>query len=180
MSVVSRFVTASNKCAELCRAAALDSYKRLIFPSVEREIRNELSERAQEGAIKVFSSNLRQLLMQPPIKGKVTLGLDPGYAHGCKCAVVDETGKVLDTAIIYITPPRKDLVRAERIITSMIQKHGVTAIAIGNGTASRETEQFTASLLGKIGGRCILYGSIRSGGFGVFGIKACGGGIPRI
>ena len=151
-AVVSRFVTGKNKCSELVEAAALDSYKRLIFPSVEREIRNELSERAQEGAIKVFASNLRQLLMQPPIKGKVTLGLDPGYAHGCKCAVVDETGKVLDTAIIYITPPRKDLVRAERIITSMIQKHGVSAIAIGNGTASRETEQFAASLIGKIGG----------------------------
>lgn len=151
-AVVSRFVKGKNKCSELVEAAALDSYKRLIFPSVEREIRNELSERAQEGAIKVFASNLRQLLMQPPIKGKVTLGLDPGYAHGCKCAVVDETGKVLDTAIIYITPPRKDLVRAERIITSMIQKHGVSAIAIGNGTASRETEQFAASLIGKIGG----------------------------
>ena len=151
-AVVSRFVTGKNKCSELVEAAALDSYKRLIFPSVEREIRNELSERAQEGAIKVFASNLRQLLMQPPIKGKVTLGLDPGYAHGCKCAVVDETGKVLDTAIIYITPPRKDLVRAERIITSMIQKHGVSAIAIGNGTASRETEQFAASLISRIGG----------------------------
>ncbi|MBR6338460.1 MAG: RNA-binding transcriptional accessory protein [Ruminococcus sp.] len=151
-AVVSRFVTAKNKCSEYVEAAALDSYKRLIFPSVEREIRNELSEKAQEGAIKLFSSNLRQLLMQPPIKGRVTLGLDPGYAHGCKCAVVDDTGKVLDTAIIYITPPRKDIARAERVISSMIQKHGVTAIAIGNGTASRETEQFTASLLGKIGG----------------------------
>lgn len=151
-AVVSRFVSGKNRCAELVEAAALDSYKRLIYPSVEREIRNELSEKAQEGAIKVFSSNLRQLLMQPPIKGRVTLGLDPGYAHGCKCAVVDDTGKVLDTTIIYITPPRKDIQRAERVISSMIQKHGVTAIAIGNGTASRETEQFTASLLGKIGG----------------------------
>lgn len=151
-AVTSRFVTGDNKCSSLVEAAALDSYKRLIFPSMEREIRNMLSEAAQENAIKVFSSNLRQLLMQPPIKGKVTLGLDPGYAHGCKCAVVDDTGKVLDTAIIYITPPRKDLVRAERIITTMIQKHGVTAIAIGNGTASRETEQFAASLIGKIGG----------------------------
>ncbi|MBR1750333.1 MAG: RNA-binding transcriptional accessory protein [Ruminococcus sp.] len=151
-AVTSRFVKGENKCSGLVETAALDSYKRLIYPSIEREIRNILSSNAQEGAIKVFSSNLRQLLMQPPIKGKVTLGLDPGYAHGCKCAVVDDTGKVLDTAIIYITPPRKDLARAERVITSMIQKHGVTAIAIGNGTASRETEQFTASLIGKIGG----------------------------
>lgn len=149
-AVISKFKAQDNKCGQLVELAARDSYKRLIFPSIEREIRNSLSEAAQEGAIKLFSSNLRQLLMQPPIKGRVTLGLDPGYAHGCKCAVVDETGKVLDTTIIYITPPRKDLARAERIITSFIQKYGVTAIAIGNGTASRETEQFAAALIGKI------------------------------
>ena len=149
-AVVSRFKKGVGRCAELVELAARDSYKRLIFPSIEREIRNTLSEAAQEGAIKVFSSNLRQLLMQPPVKGKVTLGLDPGYAHGCKCAVVDETGKVLDTTIIYITPPRKDIPKAERIISGFISKYGVTAIAIGNGTASRETEQFAAQLIGKI------------------------------
>ena len=151
-ALTKRFVKGKNRCSELVEAAALDSWKRLIYPSLEREIRNDLSLKAQEGAIKVFSSNLRQLLMQPPIKGKVTLGLDPGYTHGCKCAVVDDTGKVLDTAIIYITPPRKNTEKAEQIISTMIKRHGVTAIAIGNGTASRETEQFAAALIKKIGG----------------------------
>lgn len=145
-----RYVKNDNPCGKLCEAACVDSYKRLIYPSIEREIRAELSSNAQEGAIKVFSSNLRQLLMQPPVKGTVTLGLDPGYAHGCKTAVVDETGKVLDTAIIYITPPRKDTERAKRIISGFIKKYGVTTIAIGNGTASRETEQFTAELIKEI------------------------------
>lgn len=145
-----RYVKNDSPCGKLCEAACVDSYKRLIYPSIEREIRAELSSNAQEGAIKVFSSNLRQLLMQPPVKGTVTLGLDPGYAHGCKTAVVDETGKVLDTAIIYITPPRKDTERAKRIISGFIKKYGVTTIAIGNGTASRETEQFTAELIKEI------------------------------
>lgn len=146
----SKFVKNNSESARLVEAACLDGYKRLIYPSVEREIRSELSANAQEGAIKVFASNLRQLLMQPPVKNTVTLGLDPGYAHGCKLAVVDPTGKVLATNIVYITPPRKDTVKAKRIIRDLIAKHGVTAIAIGNGTASRETEQFTAELLKEI------------------------------
>ncbi len=146
----SKFVKNDSPCGKLCETACTDGYKRLIYPSIEREIRAELSSNAQEGAIKVFSSNLRQLLMQPPVKNTVTLGLDPGYAHGCKTAVVDETGKVLDTAIIYVTPPRKDIDRAKRIISGFIKKYGVTTIAIGNGTASRETEAFTAELLKEI------------------------------
>ena len=105
---MSRYMKNKSECGQLVTAACEDGYKRLIYPSIEREIRAELSANAQEGAIKVFSSNLRQLLMQPPVKDTVTLGLDPGYAHGCKTAVVDATGKVLDTAIIYITPPKKD------------------------------------------------------------------------
>lgn len=147
---VSRYVKNKSECGQLVTAACEDGYKRLIYPSIEREIRAELSANAQEGAIKVFSSNLRQLLMQPPVKDTVTLGLDPGYAHGCKTAVVDATGKVLDTAIIYITPPRKDTERAKRILTGFIKKYGVTTISIGNGTASRETEQFTAELIKEI------------------------------
>lgn len=139
-----------SECGKLVKAACEDSCKRLIFPSVEREIRSELSSRAQEGAIKVFSSNLRQLLMAPPVKNTVTLGLDPGYAHGCKAAVVDPTGKVLDTAIVYLTPPRKDTEKAKRILSGMIKKHNVTTISIGNGTASRETEAFTAELIKEI------------------------------
>lgn len=145
-----RFVKKSGECSELVKAACEDSCKRLIFPSIEREIRAELSENAQEGAIKVFSSNLRQLLMAPPVKNTVTLGLDPGYAHGCKAAVVDRTGKVLDTTIVYLTTPRKETQKAKRILTDMIKKYGVTTISIGNGTASRETEQFTAEMLKEI------------------------------
>lgn len=141
------YVKNNSKCAEYVRAACEDSYKRLIFPSIEREVRAELSAGAQEGAIKVFASNLRQLIMAPPVKDTVTLGLDPGYAHGCKCAVVDSTGKVLDTVIIQITRSKGELETAKRVIKGIIEKHHVSTIAIGNGTASRETEQFTAELL---------------------------------
>lgn len=141
------YVKNNSKCAEYVRTACEDSYKRLIFPSIEREVRAELSAGAQEGAIKVFASNLRQLIMAPPVKDTVTLGLDPGYAHGCKCAVVDSTGKVLDTVIIQITRSKGELETAKRVIKGMIEKHHVSTIAIGNGTASRETEQFTADLL---------------------------------
>lgn len=144
---VKEFVKNDGACGALVKAACEDSCKRLVFPSIEREVRAELSAGAQEGAIKVFASNLRQLIMAPPVKNTVTLGLDPGYAHGCKCAVVDSTGKVLDTAIVYLTPPRKETEKSKRIIGDMIQKHHVSTISIGNGTASRETEQFTAELI---------------------------------
>lgn len=144
---VREFTENSSECGKLVRAACEDSYKRLIFPSVEREVRAELSANAQEGAIKVFASNLRQLLMAPPVKDTVTLGLDPGYAHGCKCAVVDSTGKVLDTFIIYLTRSKGEAEKAKQVVTRAIEKHHVSTIAIGNGTASRETEQFTADLI---------------------------------
>lgn len=132
---------------ETVRTAAYDAYDRLIFPALEREVRNDLTDTAAHGAIKVFGTNLRQLLMQPPIKGKVALGLDPGYRTGCKVAVVDETGKVLDTAVIYPVPPHNKTEEANRIIAGLIKKHGVEIIAIGNGTASHETETFAANLL---------------------------------
>lgn len=144
---VREFTENSSECGKLVRAACEDSFKRLIFPSVEREVRAELSANAQEGAIKVFASNLRQLLMAPPVKDTVTLGLDPGYAHGCKCAVVDSTGKVLDTFIIYITRSKGEAEKAKQVVARAIEKHHVSTIAIGNGTASRETEQFTAELI---------------------------------
>lgn len=144
---VREFTENSSECGKLVRAACEDSFKRLIFPSVEREVRAELSANAQEGAIKVFASNLRQLLMAPPVKDTVTLGLDPGYAHGCKCAVVDSTGKVLDTFIIYITRSKGEVEKAKQVVARAIEKHHVSTIAIGNGTASRETEQFTAELI---------------------------------
>ncbi len=129
------------------RAAAEDAYSRLIFPSIERELRSELTDRASTSAIKVFSTNLKQLLMQPPVKDKVTLGLDPGYRTGCKVAVVDGTGKVLDTGVIYPVPPKSKVEEAKAIIKAMVKKHGVEVFAIGNGTASHETECFAAEVI---------------------------------
>ena len=128
-----------------------DAYTRLIFPSIEREIRNELTDEADESSIKVFSENTRQLLMQPPVKGRVTIGLDPGYRTGCKVAVVDETGKVLDTGVIYPAPPHQKIDEAKKIITAFVNKYNVTLFAIGNGTASHETEEFAAQLIKELG-----------------------------
>ena len=134
-------------CAQQVKEAALDAYKRLIHPSLETEIRAELTDAANEGAIAVFGDNLRQLLLQPPIKGKVALGLDPGYRMGCKVAVVDPTGKVLDTTVIYPVPEFKRVEQAKKILKELIRKHGVQIIAIGNGTASKETELFAAEVI---------------------------------
>ncbi len=124
-----------------------DSYSRLIFPSIEREIRNTLTDNASESAIEVFAKNTRQLLMQPPVKNKITLGLDPGYRTGCKVAVVDETGKVLDTGVIYPVPPHNKIEEAKKIIKNLVKKHNVQMFAIGNGTASHETEVFAAEVI---------------------------------
>ncbi|HCG35361.1 MAG TPA: RNA-binding transcriptional accessory protein, partial [Clostridiales bacterium] len=131
-------------------AAGEDSYDRLMFPSMEREIRNHFTDMAGEGAIKNFAINLKPLIMQPPVKGKVTLGLDPAYRTGCKIAVVDGTGKVLDTTVIYPTPPHNKIEEAKAVLKKLIAKHGVCHIAIGNGTASRESENFVAELLCEI------------------------------
>ena len=139
-------------CAQQVLQAALDAYKRLIHPSLDTEIRTELTDAANEGAITVFGDNLRQLLLQPPIKGKVALGLDPGYRMGCKVAVVDATGKVLDTTVIYPVPEFKRVEQAKKILKDLIKKHGVQIIAIGNGTASKETEMFAANVIREIGG----------------------------
>ena len=128
-------------------AAAEDGYQRLIFPSVEREIRNELTDLASEQAIKMFGLNLKPLLMQPPVKNKVTMGFDPAYRTGCKIAVVDGTGKVLETGVVYPTPPMNKKEEAAKILTRMIKTHGVQAIAIGNGTASKESEIFVSELI---------------------------------
>jgi len=134
------------------RAAAEDAYDRLIFPSVEREMRSLLTEQADEGAIKMFGLNLKPLLMQPPVKGFVTMGLDPGYRNGCKVAVVDATGKVLDTAVVYPTFSQRKKEEAIDALAKLIRRHGVAHIAIGNGTASRETEQMTVELIKQLGG----------------------------
>ena len=134
------------------RAAADDAYDRLIWPSLEREERSALTDAACEGAIKMFALNLKPLLMQPPVKGKVTMGLDPGYRNGCKVAVIDGTGKVLDTAVVYPTFSEARKKDAIRTLSALIRKHGVEHIAIGNGTASRETEQMTVEMLHELGG----------------------------
>ena len=133
------------------RSAAEDAYDRLIAPSVEREIRNMLTEQADEGAIRMFGLNLKPLLMQPPVKGFVTMGLDPGYRNGCKVAVVDGTGKVLDTAVVYPTFSERKKQEAIDVLSRLIKKHGVAHIAIGNGTASRETEQMAVELIQAVG-----------------------------
>lgn len=136
--------------AKQLREVCEDSYKRLLFPSLERQIRAQLTERADAQAIGVFSENLKNLLMQPPVKGAVTMGFDPAYRTGCKIAVVDPTGKVLDTTVVYPTPPANRTEEAKKMLSQLIQKYGVTVIAIGNGTASKESEIFVAQLLGEL------------------------------
>ncbi len=135
---------------KILRTVIEDSYKRLIAPSIERELRSELTEKAEEGAIRIFAENLKQLLLQPPIKGNVVLGLDPAFRTGCKIAVVDETGKVLDTMVVYPTPPQNKVEEAKEKLKGLIKKHAVTVIAIGNGTASRESELFVVEMLKEI------------------------------
>ena len=137
---------------EFAKAAAEDAYDRLIYPSLEREMRAALTDKASEGAIKMFALNLKPLLMQPPVKGHVTMGLDPGYAHGCKVAVIDATGKVLDTTVVYPTYGERQKNEAITKLAQLVKKHGVEHIAIGNGTASRETEQMTVELIHRVGG----------------------------
>ena len=155
--------------------AMQDSYKRLIGPAIEREIRNELTQKAEDGAIRVFDKNLEQLLMQPPIAGQVVLGWDPGYAHGCKLAVVEETGKVLDTAVVYPVPPSarmkanpRKAEEAKKMVRNWIEKYHVTLIALGNGTASRESEQFIVDLLKEIPGCKVRYVITNEAGASVY------------
>ena len=145
--IAKNHIKEGSPATETVRAAAEDAYSRLIFPSIEREMRNDITDRASEAAIKVFSTNLRQLLMQPPVKSSVTIGLDPGYRTGCKVAVVDGTGKVLDTGVIYPVPPHNKIDEAKKIITNLVKKHNVRTFAIGNGTASHETEVFAADVI---------------------------------
>ena len=139
----------NSQTAEILREVIADSYKRLIAPSLEREIRNDLTEQAEESAIGVFRENLKQLLLQPPISGKIVLALDPAYRTGCKIAVIDATGKPLETTVVYPTPPQNKTAEAERKLLALIEKHGVDLISIGNGTASRESELFVAEMLKK-------------------------------
>ena len=159
-------VKPGSRAMEFIKSACEDAYDRLIYPSLEREARSTLTESACEGAIGQFALNLKPLLLQPPVKGHVTMGLDPGYAHGCKVAVVDGTGKVLDTTVVYPTYGERQKREAITKLTALCKKHGVTHIAIGNGTASRETEQMTVELLHGVPG--VSYMIVNEAGASVY------------
>lgn len=156
-----------SRAMEFIKAACEDAYDRLIYPSLEREARSDLTAAACEGAIANFGLNLKPLLMQPPVKGHVTMGLDPGYAHGCKVAVIDGTGRVLDTAVVYPTyGPRQKQEAIDRL-SRLVRRHGVTHIAIGNGTASRETEQMAVEMIRALGGG-VSYMMVNEAGASVY------------
>ena len=160
-------------CSKVILKACIDSFDRLIFPSIQREVRNTLTERACEQAIKLFSLNLRNLLLQPPVKGKVALGFDPGYRTGCKVAVVDATGRVLTTDVVYPTTNQTDrIAKAKVTIKGLIQKYGVQVIAIGNGTASKESELFIAEVIRELGGDT-AYIVVSEAGASVYSASRC-------
>ena len=165
-----RVVVPGSPAMGFVKAAAEDAYDRLVFPSLEREARSGLTEAASEGAIGQFALNLKPLLMQPPVKGKVTMGLDPGYRMGCKVAVVDGTGKVLDTAVVYPTYGERQKNEAIAALAKLIKRHGVEHIAIGNGTASRETEQMAVELIRRVGeaGAKVRYMIVSEAGASVY------------
>lgn len=152
-----KYITGANPETEsLMKEMLQDSYKRLIYPSVEREIRNMIWESAEDGAIHVFSENLRQLLMQPPIEGQTVLGWDPAFRTGCKLCVVDSTGKVLDTTVIFPTEPQKKIAESKKVVKDLVKKYGITLISLGNGTASRESEQVIVELIKELAAENII------------------------
>ena len=163
-----RFAVEPSAVAETLRAVVEDAYRRLIAPSIEREVRNEMTEKAEEHAIRIFAANLRNLLLQPPVKGKTVLGVDPAYRTGCKLAVVDETGKMLDIAVAYPTPPNNRIEEAKAVFRRLIEKHGVELIVIGNGTASRETELFVAALIKELNRPNLHYTIVSEAGASVY------------
>ncbi|WP_003542609.1 Tex family protein [Desulfotomaculum nigrificans] len=163
-----RWIPAKSGAADLLKAAVQDGYRRLLAPTVERDIRNQLTDKGEEQAITVFSKNLRQLLLQPPVKGKVVLGLDPAYRTGCKWAVVDATGKLLEVGVIYPTPPQNKVAESRTEIIRLVDKYKVDIIAIGNGTASRETEQFVAELIQDQGWSNVKYIIVNEAGASVY------------
>ena len=171
--ITSMFITKKSCYKELLEEVCLDAYKRLLFDSIEREIRSELTDSANEQAIKMFEFNLKPLLMQPPLKGKVILGLDPAYRTGCKIAVINENGSVLDTSVIYPTPPQNKVEESELILTRLIEKHKVDVISIGNGTATKESEIFVANLIKKLK-RKITYAVVNEAGASVYSASKLG------
>lgn len=169
----SEFVVKNSPYEELLKEVTTDSYNRLIFPSIEREIRTQLTDTANEQAIKMFKVNLEPLLMQPPLKGKVILGLDPAYRTGCKIAVIDQNGNVLDTTVIYPTPPQNKIAEAEVILTGLIKKHNVDVISIGNGTATKESEIFVSNLIKKLDNK-VTYAVVNEAGASVYSASKLG------
>lgn len=163
----------NEKCREVIEEAVRDSYKRLISPSIERDVRNELFDTASESAIKIFQLNLKNLLLSPPLKDKVIMGLDPAYRTGCKIAVIDETGKVLDTCVVFPTPPQNKKEEAEKKLLSMIEKYKVDVISIGNGTASKESEMFVADMI-KNASRDVKYMVVSEAGASVYSASKMG------
>ena len=172
-AVYSEFVKEKSIFTDIVKNACADSWQRLLQPSIEREIRNELRDRAYEQAVKMFGLNLRHLLMQPPVKDKVVLAVDPAYRTGCKIAVVDSTGKVIDTGVIYPTPPQNKTEEAEKKILAWIKKFGVDCISIGNGTASKEAEIFIANTIGKAD-RSVSYAVVNEAGASVYSASRLG------
>ena len=168
-----QFIKKNSPYQELLQEISQDAYDRLIYSSIEREIRNELTDKANEQAIKMFEVNLQPLLMQPPLKGKTILGLDPAYRTGCKIAVIDENGNVLDTTVIYPTPPQSKIAEAEVILTGLIKRHNVDVISIGNGTATKESEIFVAGLIKKLD-RPVTYAVVNEAGASVYSASKLG------
>ncbi len=167
------FVKGNGELSKLVGSACEDAFDRLIFPSIEREVRSELTDKANEQAIKMFEVNLRPLLLQPPLKGKVILGLDPAYRTGCKIAVIDAEGNVLDTSVVYPTPPQNKVEEAKKTLLALIKKHGVSVISIGNGTASKESEIFVANLI-KESGLPLSYAVVNEAGASVYSASKLG------
>ena len=167
------YVKNDSECGKLVGDCALDAFKRLIFPSVEREVRSDLTETASEQAIKMFEVNLKPLLLQPPLKGKNILGLDPAYRTGCKIAVIDFNGNVLDTTVVYPTPPQSKIEEAEKKLLALIKKHNVSVISIGNGTASKESEIFVADMIKK-SGLDLSYAVVNEAGASVYSASKLG------
>ncbi len=172
-AIQASFVKNSSESGKIVANAAADAYSRLIFPSVEREVRSELTEKASEQAIKMFEVNLRPLLLQPPLKGKTILGLDPAYRTGCKIAVIDPSGNVLDTAVVFPTPPQNRIEEAAAKLNQLITKYNVDVISIGNGTASKESEIFVANLI-KENGKPLSYAVVNEAGASVYSASKLG------
>ncbi len=172
-AIQATYVKGNNPSSEIVKNAVADAYTRLIFPSIEREVRSDLTEKASEQAIKMFEVNLKPLLLQPPLKGKTILGLDPAYRTGCKIAVIDDGGNVLDTAVVFPTPPQNKIEEAKAVLLKLIDKYNVTVISIGNGTASKESEIFVANMI-KESGKDLSYAVVNEAGASVYSASKLG------